>query len=98
MSDYTTLIDAADDDVTSASVQWSAGHGNVFVTGDFGHNNTRVVIEASADNSAFAPIEGLDDISDPMVKYFQLTGHTFIRAKVTNAHDTQVPSLTVRVM
>lgn len=99
MSDYTTLIDGATDDETSSSVQWSAGHCCVFVTGTFGHNNTRVVIEGSADNTNFAPIEGLDDISDPMVKYFQVTGHAFIRAKVTDAHDApNAPNLTVQVM
>ena len=97
MSDFTALLTNETDEVTSAAVQWSNGHACAFVTGTFGHNNTRVVFEGSVDGTAFAPIEGLDDISDPMVKYFQVTGHTYIRAKITNKNVSNPPNLTVSI-
>lgn len=98
MSEFSSLITDAEDDVTSDAIEWLGGHACVFVTGDFGHVQTRVVIEASVDNSSFCPIDGLDDISDPVCKYFHMTGHAYIRAKVTNAHHSQTPNISVRLM
>lgn len=100
MATHHTFIDGATDDVTSSHAEWTRGHITVFVEGTFGHNQTRVVVEASADGgTTFVPIDGLNDISEPMAKYWRITGHCHIRAKVTDSHDApNAPNLTVRIV
>lgn len=98
MSDFITLFEDQSENGTSDAVQWSAGHGNVFITGTFGHVHTYITIEASVNGTDFAPLDGFDEITSPTVKYFHLTGHSYIRAVLGDEHQSHPSSISVRLM
>lgn len=104
MAVHHTFITNATADTTSAHAEWVRGHITVFAEGTFGGNgddddddSAKVVVEASADNgTTFVPIDGLDNIRKPMAKYWRITGHCHIRAKVIKGDEAC--NVTVRIV
>ena len=97
-SHYHTLLSNQTTDGTSSVFHYQNGQTTFFITGTFGHSQTRVVIEASFDGTNWAPVDGFDDISEVTAKFAHFTRQTYIRASVTNAHAQNSPNLTVVMM
>ena len=84
---YKVLLEDADHGSTSNAVQFTQGIGTIIVTGTISGGSHSVIIEASHNNTDFAPIDGLSQISEPKAYTVKLAHGVYIRARIPAGGD-----------